>query len=64
MEINRKEKKDLSYPGNVNIPGCKNSMVPKYSQHLKMLYNIPGHKNSPNSWGYGFLQQFQVEIQL
>jgi hypothetical protein len=35
-------KKILSYPGNLNIPGCKNLLVPKYSQHQKKFYNIPG----------------------
>ena len=29
----RERKKNLSYPGNLTRPGCKNLLVPKYSQH-------------------------------
>ena len=51
VEINRKERKIRAtrVTGNLNIPGCKNLLVPKYSQHQKKFYNIPG---GPISAGY------------
>ena len=51
VEINRKERKIRAtrVTGNLNIPGCKNLLVPKYSQHQKKFYNIPG---CPISAGY------------